>query len=64
MGGVDFPGGSVIESLPSNAGVVGSILGQGARIPHAPWPKIQNIKNEKKKQQQYYNNEEFKKWST
>ena len=54
----------MIESLPSNAGVVGSILGQGARIPHAPWPKIQNIKNEKKKQQQYYNNEEFKKWST
>ena len=30
--------------MPSNAGVVGSIPGQGAKIPRASWPKNQNIK--------------------
>ena len=44
-----------------NAGGVGSIPGQGAKIPHASWPKNQNIK-----QKQYCNkfNKDFKKWST
>ena len=32
----DFPGGPVVETSPSNEG--------GARIPHALWPKTQNIK--------------------
>ena len=31
----DFPGGPVVENSPSNAGVVGSIPGQGIKIPYA-----------------------------
>ena len=31
----DFPGGPVVKNLPSNAGDVGSITGQGIKIPHA-----------------------------
>ena len=31
----DFPGGPVIKNLPSNSGNVGSIPGQGSKIPHA-----------------------------
>ena len=31
----DFPGGPVIKNLPCNAGDVGSIPGQGTKIPHA-----------------------------
>ena len=31
----DFPGGPVIKNPPSNAGDVGSIPGQEAKIPHA-----------------------------
>ena len=31
----DFPGGSVVENLPCNAGVMGLIPGQGTKIPHA-----------------------------
>ena len=31
----DFPGGPVVKNLPSNAEDVGSILGQGTKIPHA-----------------------------
>ena len=31
----DFPGGPVVRNSPSNAGDVGSILGQGTKIPHA-----------------------------
>ena len=31
----DFPGGSVVKNLPSNAGDAGSIPGKGTRIPHA-----------------------------
>ena len=40
-----------------NAGGVGLIPGQGAKIPHASWPKNQNIK-----QRQDYNkfNKDFK----
>ena len=43
----DFPGGPMIKT--SNAGSVGSIPGQGAKILQASWPKNQNIK-----QKQYY----------
>ena len=35
----DFPGGPVVKTSPSDAGGVGSISGQGAKIPHASWPK-------------------------
>ena len=45
--GWDFPGGPVVTNLPCNAGDVGSIPGQGTKIPHAagerrshvPWGK-------------------------
>ena len=39
-----FPGGPVVRTLPSNAGGAGSILGGGAKVPHARWTKTQNIK--------------------
>ena len=42
----DFPGGPVVQKLPSDAGGVGSIPGQGSEIPHASWPENQNIKQE------------------
>ena len=53
----DFPGGPVVKTLPSNAGGAGPIPGWGAKIPHALWPKNQNIK-----QKQHYNkfNKDFK----
>ena len=53
----DFPGGPVVETLPSNAGGVGLIPGRGTKIPHASGPKNQNIK-----QKQYCNkfNKDFK----
>ena len=35
----DFSGGPVVKTLPSNERGVRSIPGQGARIPHALWPK-------------------------
>ena len=31
----DFPGGPVVKNPPFNAGDVGSIPGQGTKIPHA-----------------------------
>ena len=31
----DLPGGPVVKNPPSNAGEMGSILGQGTKIPHA-----------------------------
>ena len=37
----------MVKTSPSNAGVVGSIPGQGAKIPHAPRPRNQNIKQNK-----------------
>ena len=46
----DFPGGPVVKTLPSNAGGVGSVPGQGAKTPHVTWPKNQNTK-----QKQYFN---------
>ena len=41
---MDFPGCPVVKTMPSNAGGAGSIPGWGAKIPHASWPKNQNIK--------------------
>ena len=32
----------MVRTLPSNANGAGSIPGQGAKIPHAPWPESQN----------------------
>ena len=40
----DFPGGPVFKTSPSNAGGVSSIPGQGAKILHILWPKIQSIR--------------------
>ena len=40
----DFPGGPVVKTSLSNAGGVGSIPGQGAKIPHALQPKKKNKK--------------------
>ena len=40
----DVPGGPVVKTSPSKAGVVGSVPGWGAKIPHASWPENQNIK--------------------
>ena len=39
----DFPGSPVVKTSPSNAGGAGLNPGQGAKIPHASWPKNQNI---------------------
>ena len=54
----DFPGGPVVKTSPSNAVGAGSIPSWGIKIPHASWPKHQNIK-----QKQYCNkfSEDFKK---
>ena len=41
---MDFPGGLVVKTLPSNACGEGSIAGQGAKIPHAVQSESQNIK--------------------
>ena len=51
----DFPGSPVVKTSASNTGGVGLIPGQGAKIPHASWPK-------KPKQKQYCNkfNKDFK----
>ena len=35
----DFPGGPVVKTSPSNAGGAHLILGWGAGVPHASWPK-------------------------
>ena len=50
----DLPGGPVVKT---NSRGAGSIPGWGAKIPHASWPKNQNIK-----QKQYCNkfNKDFK----
>ena len=41
----DFPGGPVVETLPSNAWGLGSILGWEAKILHVSWSKNQRINN-------------------
>lgn len=43
----DFPDGPVVGTLPSNAGGVGSSSVWRAKIPHAWWPKNQNIKRKR-----------------
>ena len=45
----DFPGGPVVETLPSNTEGASSIPGQGDIIPCASWSENQNIK-----QKQYW----------
>ena len=54
----DFPGGPIVKTSPSSAGGLSLISGWGAEIPHALWPKTQNIK-----QKQHCNkfNKNFKK---
>ena len=42
----DFLGGPVVETLTSNARGEGLIPGWGPKLPHASWPKKQNIKAE------------------
>ena len=46
----DFPGGPVVRTSSSNERRGDSNPGHGAKIPHASWPKTQNIK-----QKQYCN---------
>ena len=41
----DFPGSPVVKAYPSSAASAGSILGQGAKIPHASQSRNQNINN-------------------
>ena len=50
-------GRTVIQTSPSSEGCAGLVLGGGAKIPGASWPKKQNIK-----QKQYCNkfNKDFK----
>ena len=45
-GGGDFLGGPVVKTSSSNAGGEGLIPGQGARVPHASWPKKPKHKTE------------------
>ena len=40
----DFPGGPMVRASPCNAGGVGLTPGQGTKIPHASWPRNQDIK--------------------
>ena len=56
----DFPGGPVVETSPFDSGAVGSIP-VGSKIPHASWPKHQNIKQ---KQNCNKFNKRPEKWST
>ena len=44
---MSFPGGPVFKTLPSNVEGTGLTPGQGTKIPHAFWPKTQNIKQKK-----------------
>ena len=43
----DFPSSPVVKTLPSNAGGVGTIPGQGAEIPRALSSENQNIKQKR-----------------
>ena len=52
----DPPGSPVVKTLSSHAGGAGSIPDGGAKIPHAFWPKNENIK-----QNQYRNKFTMKK---
>ena len=48
--GMDFAGGPVVKTSPSNVGGMGSFLVREAKILHASGPKKQNVKQ---KQIQY-----------
>ena len=49
--GRDFPGGSVVQNPPSASGDAGSILSQGAKIPHArKLPSLRATPGEKPQQ--------------
>ena len=52
-----LPGGSVVKTSPSSSGGVGSVPGQGTKIPRASWPKYQSIKQK----HCYKFNKDFKK---
>ena len=43
----DFSDGPVVKTSASNAGDIGLIPGRGAKIPHALWPRNQNIKQKR-----------------
>ena len=45
----DFPGGPLVDTSSSHARGAGLIPGQGAKIPHALWPKNQKTKTKTKK---------------
>ena len=40
-----FPAGTVDKNLPASAGDMGSVSGQGTKIPHALWPKKKETVN-------------------
>ena len=44
----DYPGGPVVKTPPSNAGGVGSIPGQGTKVPHAAGCGQKSLKKKKK----------------
>ena len=50
----NFPGCPVVKTSASNVGSEGSIPDQGAKIPHALWPKNQNIKQKHVTQQSHF----------
>ena len=58
----DFPGSPVAKTWPSNAGGSGSILGWGAKLPHAARSKNQNRKQKNNIVTSIIKN--FFKWST
>ena len=49
--GEDFPGDPIVKTSSSNVEAAGSISGQGAKIPHALWPKKTKPKQTKNKKQ-------------
>lgn len=40
----DFPSGLEMKTLPYSARDIGSIPGQGAKMPHGLWPQNENMK--------------------
>ena len=52
----DFPAGTVVKTLPSKAGCVGSVPGWEVKIPHALRSKDQNLR------QKWYYNKFIKIW--
>ena len=58
-----FPGSPVVKTSPSSAGGVGSIPGQGTKIPHASRPKHQTEANCNKFNKEFKNGPHQKKKS-